>query len=299
MISKYFKPAFNPYKDCIPSIEQITVLANGKLYVTSARTDIACWMRCLDPRTDYTITIEKWIKVENGTRPTCDVFEVECLEYKNRTSDEVWTFYKYMHAQTYRKDTPKQPSTSEQQPDVHIILFDSVSHSQFIRSMPKTSHFLKEFYESISFRGYKTDYPNESWCEEYLDEDQFIGYRFQDAGYISMMSEDWAYGVFNWPNCWGFNHKPVDHYMRPFQIRVEGYYDQSPDMASKVYNGTCHEEFHHQMEYLKDFLRVYPDKPKFSITWMSYLAHNDANGLFHSDDYFYNFFKDYKEKVRL
>uniref|UniRef100_A0A914Y881 Uncharacterized protein n=1 Tax=Panagrolaimus superbus TaxID=310955 RepID=A0A914Y881_9BILA len=237
-----------------------------------------------------------------------------------------------MHAQTFRKDIPKQAQSSpaDQKPDVHIILFDSVSHSQFIRSMPKTSHFLKEFYESISFRylnkiglnsrpnghallmgksvfpiaespvsrGYKTDYPNESWCEEYLDEDQFIGYRFQDAGYISMMSEDWAYGVFNWPNCWGFNHKPVDHYMRPFQIRVEGYYDQSPDMASKVYNGTCHEEFHHQMEYLKDFLRVYPDIPKFSITWMSYLAHNDANGLFHSDDYFYNFFKDYKDKVR-
>uniref|UniRef100_A0A914PGF9 Uncharacterized protein n=1 Tax=Panagrolaimus davidi TaxID=227884 RepID=A0A914PGF9_9BILA len=119
--------------------------------------------------------------------------------------------------------------------------------------MPKTIHMLRENYEAITFRhlnkiglnsrpngfamllgkaiyeilkspmsqGYKSDYKNESFCKQFLEGDQFIGHRFQDDGYITMMSEDWALGVFNWPSCKGFKTKPTDYYMRPFQLRLE------------------------------------------------------------------------------
>lgn len=33
-------------------------------------------------------------------------------------------------------------------------------------------------------------------------------------GYKSLIAEDWAMGVFNFPNCKGFNRAPVTHYMR-------------------------------------------------------------------------------------
>ena len=144
--------------------------------------------------------------------------------------------------------------------------------------------------------GHPTDYPNKTYCNKYLDDDQFIGFRFQDDGYVTMMNEDWSLGVFNWPNCKGFGKKPVDHYMRPFQLRVDGGKWSSRAMNRAVYKNSCHETFYHQIEYLKDFINKYPDKPKFSITWMSYLAHDDVNALYHTDNYFYEFFKDYKEK---
>lgn len=144
--------------------------------------------------------------------------------------------------------------------------------------------------------GHEADYSNLGYCNKYLDDDQFIGFRFQDDGYVTMMNEDWSLGVFNWPNCKGFKQTPVDHYMRPFHLRVEGRRWKSAAISQAIHKKSCNETFHHQIEYLKGFLNKYPDKPKFSITWMIYLAHDDVNALYHADDYFYQFFKDHKEK---
>ena len=145
--------------------------------------------------------------------------------------------------------------------------------------------------------GYPADYPGDTACHKYLDDDQFIAFRFQDDGYVTMMNEDWSMGVFNWPGCKGFAKKPVDHYMRPFQLRIDGGRWRALDLRPAVHRNSCHENYYYQMEYLKDFLKTYPDKPKFSLTWMSSIAHDDANALYHVDDYFYQFFKEYKEKL--
>lgn len=59
-----------------------------------------------------------------------------------------------------------------------------------------------------------SDYKDGSDCKKPIVNDQFIGYKFKEAGYKTLMSEDWALGAFNWPNCKGFSKTPVDHYMR-------------------------------------------------------------------------------------
>uniref|UniRef100_A0A914QNP5 Sulfatase N-terminal domain-containing protein n=1 Tax=Panagrolaimus davidi TaxID=227884 RepID=A0A914QNP5_9BILA len=66
-------------------------------------------------------------------------------------------------------------------------------------------------------------------------------------------------------------------------------------MENVVHKDSCREAHHDIMDYLKEFLKSYPDKPKFSISWMSVLTHNFQNSLSRADDYFYNFFNDTKK----
>uniref|UniRef100_A0AC34F3F1 Uncharacterized protein n=1 Tax=Panagrolaimus sp. ES5 TaxID=591445 RepID=A0AC34F3F1_9BILA len=348
-IQKYLSPLKDPTKNCKPITKEISKLENGQLFLYfPPNLTLKCQRRCLFPESDYSLKWGEWIEIQNGTRPKCDIVEVECFENNNETLSK--SFYKFLHSQIYR-EIPPQPlnnatSENERKPDVHIIILDSVSSSQFIRSMPKTLHILRDDYESIIFkhhnkngmnsrpngysllmgiiilwfnlsylkllilgkqiysiakspmsRGYEADYKNNEYCTKHLDNDQFIGFRFQDDGYVSMMSEDWALGVFDWEHCVGFKKPAADHYMRPFQIRLEGNATfKSPDLNNIVHKGLCRESHYYPMQYLQDFITVYPDKPKFSITWIANLAHNDVNALYHTDDYFYNFFKSNKEK---
>uniref|UniRef100_A0AC35GAM3 Uncharacterized protein n=1 Tax=Panagrolaimus sp. PS1159 TaxID=55785 RepID=A0AC35GAM3_9BILA len=331
-IRKHLSPSKNPMKYCKPKVPKITKLENGLIFIyPQSNTNISCQWRCLFPKSDYAIKWGNWTVAENGTsKPPCDIVETECKKQEKNGSFK--NFYKFLHQQIYREGplpTDEMPSIqNSEKPDVYIIVIDSVSESQLIRSLPKTVHMLREYYESITFRhlnkvginsrpngfamllgksvyaipktpmsrGHESDYSHQSYCKKYLDNDQFIGFRYQDDGYVTMLSEDWALGVFNWPDCIGYKTKPVDHYMRPFQLRFEGNL-KAKDMTWIIHKGSCKETFNHQVEYLQNFINAYPDKPKFSLTWMINLAHNDHNALYHTDDYFYQFFKSNQEKV--
>jgi hypothetical protein len=61
-------------------------------------------------------------------------------------------------------------------------------------------------------RPIKSELPD--YCQRFLNNGTFIVDYFTEIGYKSLMSEDWAEGVFNWPNCKGFDEKPTTHYMR-------------------------------------------------------------------------------------
>jgi hypothetical protein len=53
------------------------------------------------------------------------------------------------------------------------------------------------------------------------------------------------------------------------------------------------------MTYVKQFLRAYPsaDTPKWSLVWLSELAHSDVNGLYHVDGYFADFFTEFRQQL--
>uniref|UniRef100_A0A915D3J9 Sulfatase N-terminal domain-containing protein n=1 Tax=Ditylenchus dipsaci TaxID=166011 RepID=A0A915D3J9_9BILA len=88
---------------------------------------------------------------------------------------------------------------------------------------------------------------------------------FKKLGYKTMIAEDWARGAFNWPGCTGFNTQPTDHYMRPFQIRVE--------MDKNTFETThCREHYLFLLEYFQRFLEVYKMNKKFTMTCQLYHA---------------------------
>uniref|UniRef100_A0A915EQX2 Sulfatase N-terminal domain-containing protein n=1 Tax=Ditylenchus dipsaci TaxID=166011 RepID=A0A915EQX2_9BILA len=302
-----------------------------------------CRYRCIHPVDDYQFHADEWKELAH-------LFNQTVTSYNN------------LYYQIYRPPinlTPQQETSSTQQPSttlrpsstpqsilkqqptsenekkrekkgfgVHIVVIDSVSRSNFIRSLPHTMYLLKEEFEAISFDhlnkaglnsmpnafGFlfgrqmesvpKSPFNNETLlpdpgydrptiCNKNLDnETSSLFLIFKNLGYRMMMAEDWARGALNWPGCLGFKVKPCDHYMRPFQIRL------AELGAGKYEKSQCREAYLSLLDYLKQFVDVYKDEQeKFSITWMSYLTHDYLNQLHHADDTFYNFFKEVQPKM--
>uniref|UniRef100_A0A915CMT1 Sulfatase N-terminal domain-containing protein n=1 Tax=Ditylenchus dipsaci TaxID=166011 RepID=A0A915CMT1_9BILA len=320
-----------PYKwmqqdNCSVTYPQITSLIEGYVRIVGDRHDILCDFRCLYPLSDYESTKGEWKSIAD--EPDCDIVEVRC---KNKSSADGSYFYNYMHTQIFTsRDLPKskvvlseetrrhkcQPGKqiaqdqhySKTKPDVHILVLDAVSHTQFLRSMQRTQMYLRERMEAISIphlnKVGKNSRPNayaflmgqhsqpiaknpmgpeispakdlSEWCQTPLDDHQFIGFQFQKQGYKTLMSEDMTQGVFNYFGCTGFIRAPVDHYMRPFHLRINASYKSyGNEIRDNVLSKSCKEWHHYHFEYLQQFLEKYEQQPKFSLTWLSYVAHDD------------------------
>ncbi|KAF8374247.1 hypothetical protein PRIPAC_80676 [Pristionchus pacificus] len=135
----------------------------------------------------------------------------------------------------------------DEKPSVFIFVLDSVANSQARRSLPKTISLLHHEFDAVNLRHVnkvgENSHPNgiafligklitdldkgifgmgkenADWnetyaCDRYFDDDPFILKEFTKVkGYKSLIAEDWAHGVFNFPNCKGFEHAPATHYM--------------------------------------------------------------------------------------
>uniref|UniRef100_A0A7E4VFB4 Sulfatase domain-containing protein n=1 Tax=Panagrellus redivivus TaxID=6233 RepID=A0A7E4VFB4_PANRE len=314
-INQLLNHSYNPFENCYRTVEMATKLENGKLYMLDQRDNVTCWWQCLFPKDDYHFTTGGWNKLTNGSMPECDIIETNCRDDQATDSPDLSpddkkfkgkVFYEFLHAQTYRKGSTENVKETSQvnRPDVHILVFDSVSNSHFIRAMTKTRHYLQEHFDAITFPylnkvginsrrnglalllgktiveiekspisiGYPHDCLNDRTCCDLLENGPFVGYQFKKSSYETLMSDDYVLSI-------------------PYQLRVEYENYSTEILKNNIYKGMCRGSYEPQIEYLKDLLDKFPDKPKFSLTWMTNLAHNDNNGLFHSDEYFYNFFK--------
>ncbi|GMR41384.1 hypothetical protein PMAYCL1PPCAC_11579, partial [Pristionchus mayeri] len=114
------------------------------------------------------------------------------------------------------------------------------------------------------------------------------------VGYKTMLAEDWDKGVFNWPNCSGYRKPPTTHYMRPFQLAMG-----SPSRHLLEHQGkdNCFEPHLFVNDYMQQFMRAYPDSPKFGLAWDSSLGHDYSNEPFHADGDYLEFFRRNKEEL--
>ncbi|GMR40942.1 hypothetical protein PMAYCL1PPCAC_11137, partial [Pristionchus mayeri] len=235
------------------------------------------------------------------------------------------------NASTKRSSKFPTPSKSEKEedvdekPSVFIFVLDSVANSQAIRSLPKTISLMEHEFDSVNLRhvnkvgenshpngiafligkmisdmdrgifgkGKETAEWNETHaCYRYFDDEPFILKEFTKKGYKSLMAEDWANGVFNYPNCWGFKNAPVTHYMRPFQVYYEEDLKQSRELMGEE---QCFEYHTFLFNYLTKFMHAYKESPKIAMVWASEVAHNYNDGLFHLDGYLFNYFKEHRK----
>uniref|UniRef100_A0A7E4WAN5 Sulfatase domain-containing protein n=2 Tax=Panagrellus redivivus TaxID=6233 RepID=A0A7E4WAN5_PANRE len=146
--------------------------------------------------------------------------------------------------------------------------------------------------------GYPSDYKNHAEsCHKPIDDDQHIFSIFKSSGYTTAHMDDWAGTAFNSLNCVGFaRNEFIDHTMKPFLLRfgvgLGGY--KSAIISKNVQKGNKMDEI--LFPQLERFLDAYPDRPKFSLTWNTYLAHDNNNNLFQADAFFNDFFSRNKKK---
>ncbi|EGT44316.1 hypothetical protein CAEBREN_13056 [Caenorhabditis brenneri] len=256
----------------------------------------------------------------------CEFLEAACW----KDGEEV---YGYIHTQFLPKMTGKVKKSksqmkNEENPDVYVLLIDSLSRTGGKRSIPKTIEFFQSRFQAVDFphmsqvgtrskenalalwfgkqiengtkingEPVRADWTDQDYCEKYLDEYSNIFRDFMDGGYTVLHSEDWSSQTVNThPTCKGFKNQYSDHTFYPF-TRIYDY--ESLKITQKHLDGKefCREPHMAAMEYLEEFAEAYEDRPKFVWQWFVHLAHNHLAGANRGDPAWEAFLKRNAEKL--
>jgi hypothetical protein len=68
-------------------------------------------------------------------------------------------------------------------------------------------------------------------------------------------------------------------------------------LQENLFDNSCRESHNFVLDTLQDFIEKYDKKPKVSLSWMTNIAHDNANGLYHADAHFRDFFVKMRSKV--
>lgn len=207
-----------------------------------------------------------------------------------------------------------------------INFLSSRSRLNMYRQMNETLEVLRTEYNMLEFLGYSkvgentfpnlvpvltgqtpeqlakgcwnTTYENESG-DGVLDNCDFLWNTFARYGYRTLYYEDWPEAAtFNYLKP-GFKMQPTLFYGRPWHLQVKKY-----GISHSTRNSSnCHDCVHNQvavnvyLNYLKDFISIYKDKPHFAFEWINCPQHDDLNGASKIDIHFANFFRQIKQLI--
>ncbi|CAJ0573222.1 unnamed protein product, partial [Mesorhabditis spiculigera] len=214
-------------------------------------------------------------------------------------------------------------------PDVYIIILDAMSVTGGFRQMPATMVFLEEALQAVPFYhvakvaenskpnsiaflfgeipipvdrrvfGVRDVLPytldeNES-CGRPLDNETYVMFEYEDAGYKTMWACDYYLGNFAYTNCKGLQKQLATHYMRPFQIR--GAYQTDRLLKDAIFDhDKCRYPYVHLLDYQKKFIDAYPGTPKMSLMWSVAASHDSERPMANTDHDFRRFFEENKHK---
>ena len=285
----------------------------GRLFISTdavhAHGDIACsYTQIFRGMDDDEAHFGTNITFKDGDLLTSDSFKVYC-------SAKDGTSYTNLHnsvmfkPKLWKHDDKQHLNEAALGLDVLIFGFDSMSHLMWLRNLPKThAYFTQELgglvFEQYNVVGYNTRkallamLTGHKLSElpevrrgvpgaQYVDDLPWLFQEFKRAGYVTQWGEDNYPATFN-QVLRGFQRQPVDHYLRPFYIKLPK--TSFTNMQSTFCLGS--EPRHRVMtQSILDLYSVYDTKPKFIFMFNSEYTHDSPNMVRLFDDDFSSFLR--------
>ncbi|CEF68717.1 Protein of unknown function DUF229 family and Alkaline phosphatase-like, alpha/beta/alpha domain and Alkaline-phosphatase-like, core domain-containing protein [Strongyloides ratti] len=294
---------------------ELTYLYDGKLMINKSELDnfgldmnkLAFQYRCFSRgNDDFTLSFNEWKDFKNKTKINCEFMEVRGLKSYFKLN-----IYSNHHYQIINNQ--KKKIINSKKPSVFIIVLDSLSHSNFIRKLPKTLSVLKNDYQSIIFNGMTkvgdNSFPNAvafltgkrtmtsgyedeikiDIKKEFFDSVPLIWNDFGKKNYTTLYAEDYTdYNLFTYLAN-GFKNQPTTYYLRPYWLSI--YKSWLIHKSSYLCYGN--NKMHNiQLGYLEKFIQFYSNlTPLFSLTWFTEISHDYINQIEIADEDFEGFLK--------
>ncbi|VDP50631.1 unnamed protein product [Heligmosomoides polygyrus] len=132
----------------------------------------------------------------------------------------------------------------------------------------------------------EADWSYNNYCKRYLDDEPFIPLEYKKAGYKTYGGEDYEASILNYPNCFGTKQRQFHHTYRPYHVRLR----KDAELKHIHLQGSCRLHHSNMLDYLSLFVNAYKGAPKFSLTWLVDLAHDNTKHIYRADYELYNFF---------
>lgn len=253
---------------------------------------------------DEQLNYSEWISFNMSVKIESEFVEVSC--------QRAWFPRTKVYSNNHNQIIPisrSQPVSDKS--SVIVIVLDSVSHSNFRRTMNKTLDVMHSLYGSFIFDGMTKIGDNSFsnavgffagkwWNTEfgdahgYFDDHDLIWKHYRENGYRTLYAEDYpGFNLFNYLSK-GFKKKPVDHYFRPYWLNV--YWTYVHRRSRNLCYGN-HRMHNLQLNYLSQFVSKYKDQPKFAISWLTELGHDWLNQVRYGDEDLANFLKKHVEDL--
>lgn len=188
-------------------------------------SQLECQWRCFDRKDGDDISLEfgEWATFDQNVTVPCEFVEVSCVRPALRVS-----VYSNIHSQIVPKKpvVPKLPENSALsfKPSVLMIIIDSVSRSNFVRSLPKTLAYLEKELGAVVFSGFNkvgdnsfpnavamfagktvrsyygpSELPGDTYSKSHFDDWPLIWKNYLQAGYQTLYAEDYPdFNLFNY-----------------------------------------------------------------------------------------------------
>lgn len=316
------------------SLETLTFVDNNRLFLTDRAVQMGAFIHCCLRQVTRAIDNDDELEKNetchpiyaNGLWAPFELVRVECPRL-NYTNVHSFIAHHFDEEAALNRIAAKHLDEDKYY-NVIMVGIDTISRLNGLRQLNRTLALLKEQYETIEFYGYnkvgENTFPNlipllsgltpeqltETQCwlatnysqesesgDDYLDNCKFLWNYYQEIGYNTFFSEDWAKAsTFNYLKQ-GFKYAPTVYYGRPYTIEREKLLLPQVNMGCTL----CQLDrptVEIDLDNLKQFIGQQYKKPFFGMTWINCPPHDDLNGASQVDLIIEKFFKDVFELTR-